>query len=100
MSTRALWVFCEPAAPPPLDFSPTIDLFRSLICDSRLFTWLTLSEIWLSAWFDNCCSCDEIADDWPRKFWTSLTTWSRGTLEEGLWIARLMSAKVCSSWLK
>ncbi len=97
LSIRALWVFCDPAAPPPPAFSLTIDWFSWEICESRLFTWLTLSEIWLSAWTDSCCSCEEIDEDWLRKVWTSATTWSRGTLEAGFCTAEVRSAKVCSS---
>ncbi len=99
-STRAPWAFCEPAAPPPEAFSAVIDWFSWDICVSRLLTWVTLLVIWLSACTESCCSWLEIDDDWLRKFWTSATTWSRGTVEEGVWIAEVMSAKVCCSWLK
>ncbi len=75
-------------------------LFSWSICESSVLTWSTLLETWLSAWSDSCCSWDEMAVDWLRKLWISDTAWSRGTLEEGVWAAEVMSAKVCSSWLK
>ncbi len=94
------WLFCAPAPPPPLALSDTMVLFRSSICDSSLLIWSTPAPIWLSAWPDSCCSCEEIAEDWLRKLWMSETAWSRETLDEGAWVAAVMSAKVCSSWLK